>query len=359
MSVQDWNDEEFLKSIGSQPPEITEKESLIEPESKAETAELEDLSEEDVLAINNVDEKVSTKSKASTASNNETEIDKDSFYKARIEYAKTIGRLPEDFELEDDVVLDDESYSKVMDYENQYVYEAIVSQVREEYIKKLGNNVINFVENGGDVTKIAELIKEENKIAELNTSIESGQKAIITQYYEELEWSDTKIKKHIDRLLNDDELEEESIELKAKLEKTVGKKQEQLVRKQEEIFQKKEALEKKQINDFASVLEDRGMSKKAIGEYIDYAFKDEEISGVVMPKLDFKILQIQRKPEELLELIEFVNNKTEYLKRKSIEINNPKVDKTFESILKNKAKIKGSGSNPLQSPAGMKPNFKF
>jgi hypothetical protein len=83
-----------------------------------------------------------------------------------------------------------------------------------------------------------------------------------------------------------------------------------------------------------------------VQDYVNYAFVDVQQGNIEMPALDFKLLQIQRKPEELFELIEFVNNKAEYLKKKAIEINNPKVDKTFETILKNKATLKTTSSSP-------------
>lgn len=357
MNVSDLDDNDFFNLVLPNEEVKEEKTEIIESSKETIEKQSDELSEDDILNINNSETKVENK-KTTTQ---ELEVDKDSFYKARIEYSKSIGRLPEDFELEDDVELDDSSFQKVMDYENEYVYEIIAAEVKKEYTEKLGTNVIGFLENGGDISKIAELIKEESKIVELNTSVESGQKAIIKAYYSspDLDWSDTKINKHIDRLLNDDELEEEAIELKTKLEKNSAKKQESLVKKQEVEFQKREALEKKQINDFATVLEERGLTKKAVDEYVNYAFKEEEFNGYKMSKLDFKFLQIQKKPNELIELIEFVSDKDQYIKKKAIEINNPKVDKTFETILKNKTKIKGSSSNSLPSSSASNRDWKY
>lgn len=293
---------------------------------------------------------------------NTEQEDKDTFYKSRIEYAKSIGRLPEDFELEDEVVLDDEKYQQILDYENQYVYDVISSQVRQEYTEKLGDNIVKFVEAGGDYTKIAELIKEQNKVVEFNISTDSGQKAIVSKYYKEvLKWSDARVEKHVDRLFNDGDLEEEATTLKTEFDTHFQEQQNQLVEQQVKEQQKQVAQQQKQIEGFSSTMLESGYTQKEIDQYVNYVYKNIEIKeGISMPALDLKILKIQRDPKQLLELIQFVEDKENYLKKKAIEINNPKVDKTFATIVKNKTvkTITEASPNKKQAVGEFKFNFK-
>ena len=366
MEVQDLTEEDFFKTLEKKVPETSDeivKEELLNPATEVPT---KTLTENELLFLSGSEvEEGDTKkeSTSGTVTSNKPqesfETDKDSFYKARVDYAKTLGRLPEDFELEDDVVLDDDAYTKIMDYENQYVYDTIASQVRQDYVEKLGDNLIKFVEAGGDVSKIAELVKAQNEVTQLSTATQSGQKAIVTKYYTDvLKWKPERLEKHIDRLIVDGDLEKEANDVKEDFDESFQKEQAKLVEKQQERFDKQQEMEKKQINSFASVLESEGMTKKDINEYIEYAFVDIELSnGMKMPKLDLKILQIQKDPKELLELIQFIDNKKEFLKRKAIEINNPKVDKTFEAILKNKNSSKTTGTPELKKTA--KTEFKF
>lgn len=279
-------------------------------------------------------------------------LDKDSVYKASIEYYKSIGRLPEDFELEEGVVLDDDSYSQILDYKDEYTYNLIKQEVRAEYADKLGDNIIKFLENGGDYTKFAELAKEQSAILELNIATDSGQKAIVSKYYKEiLGWKDEKIEKHIDRLYNDGELQEEATDLKEKFDEYFNEEQKELVARQEKQRQNELKMLEKQKTNFSKVLTDKGLSQKDTAEYVQFVFEDgyKLPDGSLITPLDYEILKIQRNPEELSDLVQFLKDKEGYIKKKAIEINNPKVDKKFSTIIKNKTTLKGdSGSEPVK-----------
>ena len=287
-------------------------------------------------------------------------VDKDSVYKASIEYYKSIGRLPEDFELEDDVILDDDSYTQILDYKDEYTYNLLKEEVRAEFTDKLGDNIIKFLENGGDYTKFAELAKEQSAILELNIATDSGQKAIVSKYYKEiLGWKDEKIEKHIDRLYNDGELQEEATDLKEKFDDYFNQEQADLVARQEKQKQNELKMLEKQKSNFSKVLTDKGLSQKDTAEYLQFVFEDgyKLPDGSLITPLDYEILKIQRDPENLSELVQFLKDKEGYIKRKAIEINNPKVDKKFSTIIKNKTTLKGDGgSNELTKS---QPKVKF
>jgi len=323
--------------------ETTTKEEVIEEAVKpVESVELSDdffKGETKVEVTEEGEVKITPETAVSTES-----IDKDSMYKASIEYFKSIGKLPEDFELEEGTVLDDDGYAQVLDYKDEYTYNLIKEEVRAEYTEKLGDNIIKFLENGGDYSKFAELVKEQSTILELNIATDSGQKAIVSKYYKEiLGWRDEKIEKHIDRLFNDGELQEEATDLKAKFDEHYNQEQADLVARQERQKQKELKMLETQKTNFSKVLTEKGLSQKDTTEYINYVFEDgyKLPDGSIITPLDYEILLIQRDPEKLSELVQFLKDKEGYIKKKAIEINNPKIDKTFSTIIKNKAKLKG------------------
>ena len=260
-------------------------------------------------------------------------------YLAQIEFYKTQGVLPEDFELEDGVELNEETFGEVLELGIANVKLAVEQEVREEYVAKLGDNLISFLENGGDYESFASLLKENVEINKLDITTEKGQKEIVRKYYENLGWSDTRIDKTIDRLLNDDDLQEEALNFKSALDEEHQKKELQLVKEQEKIHKKQIELENKQKQDFYNTLSETGLTKQESLTYLDFVYEPKYTLGnntkETFTAKEVKLMQIEKDPKELAELVMFLNNKQEYLKRKAIELNNPKVDKTFKTIVKN------------------------
>lgn len=339
--------------------ETTEIKTVVEPvvaenttvKEKEEAVPVLELTEDFFKGESNIE--VTETGEVKTVEKPVTEtLDKDSVYKASIEYYKSIGRLPEDFELEDGAVLDDDSYTQILDYKDEYTYNLIKEEVRAEFKDKLGDNIIKFLENGGDYTKFAELAKEQSAILELNIATDSGQKAIVAKYYKEiLGWKPEKIEKHIDRLYNDGELQEEATDLKEKFDEYFNEEQAELVERQEKQKQNELKMLEKQKSNFFKVLTDKGLSQKDTSEYVQFVFEDgyKLPDGSLITPLDYEILKIQRNPEELSDLVQFLKDKEGYIKKKAIEINNPKVDKKFSTIIKNKTTLKGdSGSEPVK-----------
>ena len=128
---------------------------------------------------------------------------------------------------------------------------------------------------------------------------------------------------------------------------------------QEKQKQNELKMLEKQKSNFSKVLTDKGLSQKDTAEYLQFVFEDgyKLPDGSLITPLDYEILKIQRDPENLSELVQFLKDKEGYIKRKAIEINNPKVDKKFSTIIKNKTTLKGDGgSNELTKS---QPKVKF
>lgn len=291
------------------------------------------------------------------------QVSQSDLYLAQINYYKNQGILPDDFELEDDVELNEETFGEVLELGIANVKLAVEQEVREEYVAKLGDNLISFLENGGDYESFASLLKENVEINKLDITTEKGQKEIVRKYYENLGWSDTRIDKTIDRLLNDDDLQEEAVNFKASLDEQHQKKELELVKEQEKINKKRIELENKQRQSFFNTLNESGLTKQEANAYLDFVYEPKYTLGnnsqETFTAKEVKLMQIEKDPKELVELVMFLNNKQEYLKRKAIELNNPKVDKTFKTIVKNQVnKTKGEAIQE-QNTKRVLPPFKL
>lgn len=358
-------------------PTITQKEKVVEseeskngtvlPEQKAEP-EISFLSLEDLEAIDNDGIEVSDEDVTKSTITSKAEIKKEvatpadaksKLYASQIEYFKEKGLLPEGFELEDGVSWDEDTFEEALEIMAEGLHNNIETDVRGEFESKLGTNVIKFLENGGDYSTFAELIKEQSVIQNLDITSDNGQKAVVKKYYVEvLEWSEAKIDRHIDRLYNDGELEEEAVELKSKFDKYFAEEQDVLIQQQEAKQQRQEKALGQRKNTFGQALQDTGFVQRDISSMVDYVFTDayQLPNGTKIPRIDYDILMMQKNPKELADLVQFITDKDGYLKKKATEINNVKVDKKFKEIVQNQVTIKG-GSN--QSDSSNKPKSKF
>jgi len=276
------------------------------------------------------------------------EENKSKLYASQVEYFKQKGLLPEGFELEDGVEWDEDTFEEALEIMAEGLHKNIETDVRGEFESKLGTNIIQFLENGGDYSTFAELIKEQNVVQNFDITTDYGQKAVVKKYYSEvLKWSEARVEKHIDRLFNDGDLEEESTNLKGEFDKYFLEEQETLIQQQEEIQKKQERILAQRKNNLAKTLQETdGVTQKEINVMIDYVFADayKLPTGAVIPKLDYDILKLQNDPKELADLVQFLTDKEGFLKRKATEINNVKVDKKFKQIVQNQVSIKGGGS---------------
>ena len=347
-------------------PDTTEQNPVQQPESTTATEttatvfadvsnEMGVLSLEDLESINiegvEPPEAVTTEESKSQAK--PVTEDKSNFYASQIEYFKEKGLFPKDLELEEGVVWDADTFEDALEIITKELHQNTELNVRDEFESKLGTNIVQFLENGGDYSTFAELIKEQNVIQNFDIATDSGQKAVVKKYYSEvLKWSDARVDKQIDRLYNDGELEEEAILSKGKFDEYFGEEQEAMIQQQQikQERQQKALIQRKTI--FGQALQETGLVQQDIGNMVDYVFKDSWTmpNGTAIPQLDYDILMLQKNPKELAELVQFLTNKESFLKKKATEINNVKVDKKFKQILQNQTTNKGGGNTPEIKP---------
>lgn len=215
--------------------------------------------------------------------------------------------------------------------------------VAEEKINSYKNSneelktLIEIAENGGNLKELSKLYTERQEILEHDISTEDGQVEIVKQYYKSIGKTDEWVKRHVARLKADEDLSSEAEEVKESFQ--LKKKEEadkRALAEQKEIKRKEEERINK-ITNLGSSFIKQGLSQKAAATAVDYVYKEayKTKDGTLLTEFDKKIIDAKNNPDELLELIQFLNNKEKYLQLKTSKEITKKTETTFKDILKN------------------------
>lgn len=215
--------------------------------------------------------------------------------------------------------------------------------VAEEKINSYKNSneelktLIEIAENGGNLKELSKLYTERQEILEHDISTEDGQVEIVKQYYKSIGKTDEWVKRHVARLKADEDLSSEAEEVKEAFQ--LKKKEEadkRALAEQKEIKRKEEERINK-ITNLGSSFIKQGLSQKAAATAVDYVYKEayKTKDGTLLTEFDKKIIDVKNNPDELLELIQFLNNKEKYLQLKTSKEITKKTETTFKDILKN------------------------
>lgn len=245
-----------------------------------------------------------------------------------------------DFEGREDLEIDDETYAELAVKQD----EARVSKMFSELVDSTGpygKAIIGFIKQGGDPEAVIDIFKESKQIENLDTSGEEGQKQLVSKYYKEvLKWKPERIQKHISTLVTNEELESETENIKDLYDEYHKEELKQIAEEQRAFQEKqKEREEKFRDNIVSAIKERKDLSdkerrslEKSILQYSHKLPDGNEVSDFYV-----KFSQLQSDPKEYIDLVRFVMNKEEYIKKLKTEINNKVTDKTFNFVKGNKA----------------------
>lgn len=232
---------------------------------------------------------------------------------------------------------------------SDYVAEAKIESYKNtnEELKTL----IDIAENGGNLKELSKLYTERQEILEHDISTEEGQAEIVKQYYKSIGKTDEWVKKHVARLKSDEELHTEAEEVKETFQ--LKKKEEadkKALMEQKEIKRKEEEKIAK-VNNLGNSFIKSGLSQKGAAAAVDFVYKEAYKSkdGTLLTEFDKKIIDVKNSPEELLELIQFLNNKEKYLQLKLSKETTKKTETTFANILKNQVNRKVGSVQEMES----------
>ena len=337
------SEDEFASFFGGQDFDVVDEDIETKEEEKEEKENEEETSDEEVIIIE--DDGIKEEEKQ------EEDEEKEEFNEVTL-YKGVAKTFAEKFGLEFDEQsvnsLDD--LAEFADAFSDYVAEAKIESYKNtnEELKTL----IDIAEKGGNLKELSKLYTERQEILEHDISKEEGQVEIIKQYYKSIGKNDEWIKKHVARLKSDDDLSTEAEEVKETFQL---KKKEEADKKalldQKEIKRKEEEKINK-ITMLGNSFIKNGLSQKAAATAVDYVYKDayKTKDGVTLTEFDKKIIDVKNNPDELLELIQFLNNKEKYIQLKTSKEITKKTENTFANILKNNVNRKVGGVQAVKEP---------
>lgn len=194
-----------------------------------------------------------------------------------------------------------------------------ILESKYESVKSVNKNIktiLDYIENEGDPTKIAELFKRQEAIEKIDTSSEEGKLRFLADFYKEVQgWSEDKISRRLDKLKINDQVESEFEDLEEDYKKFYDKKIEEETSTQKAKQQEKEAKEMElQTLVLDKLKVNKNIDNKVKNDIFTTAFGKGTLNGTVIPILDYKISELKQDPEKYLELAHFISDMEGYKK---------------------------------------------
>ncbi len=309
------------------------KDEVVEKHEEVKALSFDDLYEESL-------ESVKLKTTDNTEFNNSSN-EKDLLLK-QIEFFKTKNYLPENFTLPENEELNQALFGEVLEYSTEYLKEKIYEEAIESTGRQ-GKAIIEYINNGGDAEKIIDLFKNQQEVQFANTETIEGQKKLVREFYKDLDWSEDDIDDFIDVKINSDKLQKEAERIKSKQDVEYDKKiSKELENQQNQKLKELQIVNNRKTKLVESLKDD--YKQNDIKNIISYVYDENPDNSLT--NFELKILDIQKKPNELKELVEYLINPEKFILKKATTLQNKKVETTWSKI--NTATSK-KAENPKQS----------
>ena len=268
-----------------------------------------------------------------------------------------------DFEGRDDIEYSEENFQALWKAQADNTAREFLNEERSQF-GDTANQLIDYLKSGGTVDDFVGNYTQQLEVASLDTSDESGQEKAVKEYYKSLDWSDTRIKKHIERLRDsgESEFKEEAEDCKSKLVEAIESERENMIQEQEAIAQDRKLKAdsfNKAVRD--SIYRDTTLAdreKKELDKFIyDYKYQDKQ--GNRYSEFMVKMNEINQNPLKYQKFLKMINNFDSYEDKKVAEKTEAK--KTFNFLKEGSNPLAGAQSkDPVkQKSSGSPPAFKF
>ena len=266
-----------------------------------------------------------------------------------------------DFEGREEFDFSNESFQALWEAQAKNQVGELLNEERSQF-GSVANQLIDYLKHGGTVDNFVSNYTQEIDFKSIDTSDEVGQEKIIKEYYKSLDWSDTKIKKHIERLKDagDGDFKEEADDCKTKLVEAIESEREEMLREQVKIDQDK----KIQIDNFnksikKSIYEDANLAdreKKDLEKFL-FEHKYQDNQGNKYSEFNVKWEEIKTDPSKYAKLVKFIKNFDSFEDKAIIEKQTTK--NTFQ-FLKKGTNLEGAVSKePTKQKQQTLQPFKF
>lgn len=256
--------------------------------------------------------------------------------------------------------MDEEALASFEEELDDYIIDSRYNSVKQ--VDPNINKLLTFIENGGDPKALTKLFREQESIANIDTSTEQGKINQIKAYHKDvLKWDDDKISKKIDRLKVSDMLEDEFNDISEEFTKYYETKQEELVKTQEQEALKKTQLENSRKQAFSKQLESINIPSEQKNKIFNVAFGKAKYKGsdTVVDLFDHHIAVLKSDPEKFLKLAQYISDPELY---DNIVLQNQKntvvaqgLKKGFKEVTKKP--VTGTSSSSSNTKTKVKFNF--
>jgi len=283
-------------------------------------------------------------------------------YKAFADYFIETG-IWKDFEGRDDIEYTEETFQSLWKAQADNTVKEYLNEERSEF-GETANQLIDYLKSGGTVDTFVSNYTQQLEISSIDTTDEFGQERAIKEYYKSLDWSDAKIKKHIDRLKDSGEsdFKEEAEDCKTKLVEAIESQREELLKEQEAINQDRKLraqnFNKAVRNEIYKDPDLADREKKELDKFI-YEYKYQDNQGNKYSEFMVKMDEINQDPKKYQKFLKFVKNIDSFESKKVAEKQTAK--STFNFLKKGSNPLEGAMSTePVKNKAtGSPPAFKF
>lgn len=222
-----------------------------------------------------------------------------------------------DYENREETELDNETFAEIAIRQAQNAAQIQLRNVVSE-LPEDAQRLLRYVAQGGDPTNVAQLYLQKQKIVSLNPQTIEEKQDFISNYYKSLNWSDSRIQSHIDRLKTggDSSIESEFTDVKplytSVYESQIRSKEEQLKLQKQTDLERAELFE----NNVQEVLKNRtDMNVRDKETVYDYLLNYDQTlaDGRKVNKFFVDFAKAQSNLNEYIDLALFLKDKKAYI----------------------------------------------
>lgn len=241
----------------------------------------------------------------------------------------------------------DVSEIKSWDEEALAALEDKIDEVRlqEKWEEAKGSNevisaLLDVAENGGDLSDVLSLFREQKELNEINTTTIEGQLEYLEEYYINVEkWSPDKVKRYLSKLdISDDanEVTREFEEAKLNVDDYYKTQREAKLAEAAELRKARETAVIKHKEAVNTTLDAQKFKKAEAREIHDFIFKPAfKINGTeqVLTSFDKELRELRKNPERLVKLALLLKDEKAYEQKLVTDYNSKKNDEKFTILL--------------------------
>jgi len=295
----------------------------------------------------------------------EPDDDTKDFLKARVNLLIKKGEWA-DFEGSEEMEWDEDSFADMEIQQRAYQKQVMRDELLDSF-GPYGKEIADYVSKGGNPDTLIDIFKEQQRVEALSITTEDEQRAVVMKYETEfLNKKPERVKKYIDSLIADKDLEDVAKEAKASMEEHLQGQTEALQAEQDAIIAKNAQKAKENIQKFQSDItslvnksDDIPADEKKQLLQVLTKFDKKLKNGQSVNEFYFKFDQFRKDLPNYLKLVRLVLNPDKFIKGVENKGKNEANDKLFNLARSANKSKKAKAANEAQSTGKVTTKFKL